>query len=129
MRAGIPKIVKGEGLGFMMELPKYQMPNLKDIALGLWQRAAAKMQEAVKKAETAVGEKKYDEARQSLGKLPVASLFTTSAAKPLREVEKNDIVLELAALLNVRLGLDDGKTPVAEIRKQLDALEQRKKKS
>lgn len=30
----------------------------------LWQRAAAKMQEAVKKAETAVGEKKYDEARQ-----------------------------------------------------------------
>jgi ferrous iron transport protein B len=39
-------VVKGEGLGFMMELPKYQMPNLKDIALGLWQRAAAFLRRA-----------------------------------------------------------------------------------
>ena len=32
-------VVKGGGSTFMMELPKYQMPRLTDIALGLWQRA------------------------------------------------------------------------------------------
>ena len=32
-------IAKGANGGFMMELPKYQMPNLRDVALGLWQRA------------------------------------------------------------------------------------------
>jgi ferrous iron transport protein B len=31
--------VKGGGGAFMMELPKYQMPRLTDVALGLWQRA------------------------------------------------------------------------------------------
>ncbi|WP_260927037.1 ferrous iron transporter B [Novosphingobium sp. 9] len=30
---------KGEASGFIMELPKYQMPRLKDMAIGLWQRA------------------------------------------------------------------------------------------
>ena len=32
-------VIKGGGGAFMMELPKYQMPRLTDIALGLWQRA------------------------------------------------------------------------------------------
>ena len=32
-------VVKGGGGAFMMELPKYQMPRLRDIALGLLQRA------------------------------------------------------------------------------------------
>ncbi|TVV75650.1 ferrous iron transporter B [Sphingomonas solaris] len=32
-------IAKGESGGFMMELPKYQMPNWRDIAIGLMQRA------------------------------------------------------------------------------------------
>jgi ferrous iron transport protein B len=32
-------VVKGRGGAFMMELPKYQMPRLTDIALGLHQRA------------------------------------------------------------------------------------------
>ena len=31
-------VVRGGGGGFMMELPKYQMPRLSDIAIGLWQR-------------------------------------------------------------------------------------------
>jgi ferrous iron transport protein B len=31
--------VRGSGGLFMMELPKYQMPRLKDVAIGLWQRA------------------------------------------------------------------------------------------
>jgi ferrous iron transport protein B len=31
--------VKGSGGMFMMELPKYQMPRIKDVAIGLWQRA------------------------------------------------------------------------------------------
>ena len=31
--------VRGSGGLFMMELPKYQMPLLKDVAIGLWQRA------------------------------------------------------------------------------------------
>ncbi|MEA1072359.1 ferrous iron transporter B [Sphingomonas sp. LY29] len=33
-------VVKGGGGAFMMELPKYQMPRLADVAIGLWQRAA-----------------------------------------------------------------------------------------
>ena len=33
-------IVKGGGGAFMMELPKYQLPRVADIAIGLWQRAA-----------------------------------------------------------------------------------------
>ncbi len=32
-------ITKGAASGFIMELPRYQMPLLKDLALGLWQRA------------------------------------------------------------------------------------------
>ena len=33
-------VVKGGGGHFMMELPKYQLPRLTDVAIGLWQRAA-----------------------------------------------------------------------------------------
>ena len=32
-------VTKGATSGFMMEMPKYQMPRLRDIGLGLWQRA------------------------------------------------------------------------------------------
>jgi ferrous iron transport protein B len=32
-------VTKGKASGFIMELPKYQMPTIKDLALGLWQRA------------------------------------------------------------------------------------------
>lgn len=32
-------VAKGTHQGFMMEMPKYQMPHIRDIALGLWQRA------------------------------------------------------------------------------------------
>lgn len=32
-------VTKGDAAGLMMELPRYQMPSVKDIALGLWQRA------------------------------------------------------------------------------------------
>ena len=32
-------VTKGEPRGFIMEMPKYQMPHVRDIALGLWQRA------------------------------------------------------------------------------------------
>ena len=32
-------VTKGAASGFIMELPKYQMPRLGDLALGLWQRA------------------------------------------------------------------------------------------
>jgi ferrous iron transport protein B len=32
-------VTKGATSGFMMEMPKYQMPGLKDVLLGLWQRA------------------------------------------------------------------------------------------
>ncbi len=39
-------VTKGEGLGFMMEMPKYQFPNLKDIVIGLWQRAGAFLKRA-----------------------------------------------------------------------------------
>lgn len=33
-------VTKGAAAGLMMELPRYQMPNIKDVAIGLWQRAA-----------------------------------------------------------------------------------------
>jgi ferrous iron transport protein B len=32
-------IMRGESSGFLMEMPKYQMPNWRDVAIGLWQRA------------------------------------------------------------------------------------------
>ena len=32
-------ITRGEGSGFLMEMPKYQMPNWRDVTIGLWQRA------------------------------------------------------------------------------------------
>jgi ferrous iron transport protein B len=32
-------VTKGAASGFIMELPKYQMPAVKDLAIGLWQRA------------------------------------------------------------------------------------------
>jgi ferrous iron transport protein B len=32
-------VTKGESSGFMMEMPKYQMPRVRDLAIGLWSRA------------------------------------------------------------------------------------------
>ncbi len=32
-------VIKGAGGGFLMEMPKYQLPVLRDILIGLWQRA------------------------------------------------------------------------------------------
>ncbi|HEY0043041.1 MAG TPA: ferrous iron transporter B [Allosphingosinicella sp.] len=32
-------VTKGAPRGFLMEMPKYQLPHLRDVALGLWQRA------------------------------------------------------------------------------------------
>jgi ferrous iron transport protein B len=32
-------VARGESGGFMMEMPKYQLPNWRDVAIGLWQRA------------------------------------------------------------------------------------------
>jgi len=32
-------VTKGGGSSFLLEMPKYQMPLLRDVALGLWQRA------------------------------------------------------------------------------------------
>jgi len=32
-------VTKGASSGFMMEMPKYQLPRLRDVGLGLWQRA------------------------------------------------------------------------------------------
>ncbi|WP_419807808.1 ferrous iron transporter B [Sphingomonas sp.] len=32
-------VTKGASSGFMLEMPKYQMPRLRDIAIGLWTRA------------------------------------------------------------------------------------------
>jgi ferrous iron transport protein B len=32
-------VTKGGASGFIMELPRYQMPRLRDLAIGLWQRA------------------------------------------------------------------------------------------
>ena len=33
-------VTKGSGGGFLMELPRYQLPRASDLLLGLWQRAA-----------------------------------------------------------------------------------------
>ena len=33
-------VTKGASSGFMLEMPKYQMPRLRDVAIGLWTRAA-----------------------------------------------------------------------------------------
>ena len=33
-------VTKGDSSGFMMEMPKYQVPRLGDVAIGLWSRAA-----------------------------------------------------------------------------------------
>ena len=32
-------VAKGNAAGFMMEMPRYQWPRLRDVAIGLWQRA------------------------------------------------------------------------------------------
>ncbi|GAA0487548.1 ferrous iron transporter B [Parasphingorhabdus litoris] len=32
-------VAKGPNSGFLMEMPKYQMPRIRDVLLGLWQRA------------------------------------------------------------------------------------------
>lgn len=32
-------VTKGQASGFIMEMPKYQLPRIKDMAIGLWQRA------------------------------------------------------------------------------------------
>jgi ferrous iron transport protein B len=39
-------VVQGKGLGFIMEMPRYQLPHIKDLLLGLWQRAAAFLKRA-----------------------------------------------------------------------------------
>lgn len=39
-------MVPGRSLGFMMEMPRYQLPSLKDVVLGLWQRAASFLKRA-----------------------------------------------------------------------------------
>ena len=32
-------LAKGAASGFIMEMPRYQLPRIKDLAIGLWQRA------------------------------------------------------------------------------------------
>src|SRR3546814_304268 len=32
-------VTKGNAAGFMMEMPRYQWPRLRDVAISLWQRA------------------------------------------------------------------------------------------
>ncbi|CAM3095128.1 Ferrous iron transport protein B [Sphingomonas antarctica] len=39
-------VTKGPVHGFMMEMPKYQWPNWRDVALGLWQRAVVFLKRA-----------------------------------------------------------------------------------
>lgn len=39
-------VTKGASSGFMMELPRYQWPNVRDLLLGLWQRASAFLKRA-----------------------------------------------------------------------------------
>ena len=39
-------VTKGTSMGFMMEMPRYQLPLLSDLALGLWQRAGAFLRRA-----------------------------------------------------------------------------------
>jgi ferrous iron transport protein B len=33
-------VARGQPQSFMMEMPKYQLPSIRDVAIGLWQRAA-----------------------------------------------------------------------------------------
>ncbi|WP_033919406.1 ferrous iron transporter B [Sphingomonas sp. 37zxx] len=39
-------VAKGASSGFMLEMPRYQMPQLRDFAIGLWQRAEAFLKRA-----------------------------------------------------------------------------------
>ena len=39
-------VTKGASSGFMMEMPKYQLPRVRDVALGLWSRASAFLRRA-----------------------------------------------------------------------------------
>jgi ferrous iron transport protein B len=39
-------VTKGKGMGFLMELPRYQLPILSNLLLGLWQRAVVFLQRA-----------------------------------------------------------------------------------
>lgn len=39
-------VTKGQGGGFLMEMPKYQLPVPRDLAIGLWQRAVAFLRRA-----------------------------------------------------------------------------------
>ncbi|MBX9795549.1 ferrous iron transport protein B [Sphingomonas sp.] len=39
-------VTKGASSGFMVELPKYQLPRLRDVAIGLWTRAEAFLRRA-----------------------------------------------------------------------------------
>ncbi len=39
-------VTKGEGTGFMMEMPRYQLPHLKDLLLGLYGRAISFLKRA-----------------------------------------------------------------------------------
>ncbi|QJB69129.1 ferrous iron transporter B [Parasphingorhabdus halotolerans] len=39
-------VTKGPNSGFLMEMPKYQLPRIRDVALGLWQRAYIFMRRA-----------------------------------------------------------------------------------
>lgn len=39
-------VTKGGAQGFMIEMPKYQLPALRDLAIGLWQRAYAFLKRA-----------------------------------------------------------------------------------
>ena len=39
-------VTKGAAQGFMMEMPKYQLPILRDLAIGLWQRSWAFLRRA-----------------------------------------------------------------------------------
>ena len=39
-------VAKGDSSGFMLEMPKYQVPRLSDLAIGLWSRAEAFLKRA-----------------------------------------------------------------------------------
>ncbi|MBZ6379266.1 ferrous iron transporter B [Pacificimonas flava] len=39
-------VTRGTGTGFMMEMPKYQVPALRDLMIGIWQRAYAFLRRA-----------------------------------------------------------------------------------
>lgn len=66
--------------------------------------------------------KKFDEAYEALRIFPVASLLSTQKAKSIKEVEINDLVVELAALETLRIALAEGKQQLPEIRRQLTGL-------